>query len=149
MKVKAICIGEKPAPAQLLRKIQSVPTLVLEDTLAEGQFGLLSNDGDCKYVATALMIDLYNANVSGDLRFVKGIDKGGSRGRPANWQHLWVELDGWVLDASNTFNHAGVKQRNIYIIHAPFYYKKMNMTVTSRKKPKQFRAYLDKCERRG
>lgn len=150
MKVRYIVQESKKQPSlEWLNKIQSMTTPVLKHKLEEKEPFII--DGDCQYVATALMIDLMNANVSGDLRYVKGIDKygnGGSGQRPPNWQHYWIELDGWVLDASNTFNSNVWEEKMIHIHHAPSYYRHMCMTVTSRKKRKQFLTYLDKFERR-
>ena len=134
--------GMEPPPS--LNQLESVPFNALYKVLSELSF---INDGDCRYVASAVMVDLYGAGVKGDLRYVRGIDKKGNphRRRPPNWEHFWVELDGWVLDASNTVRQNG-NERNLVISHAPMYYRAMGLKVTSRKKPKQFERKLWKGE---
>lgn len=89
--------------------------------------------GDCFYASTALMIDLLNNNIRGNPNHVKGVSEKG-------WYHYFVELNGWVLDASMVFNKTNDKK--IYIIHSTRFYQLLNITITQRRNAKQFRKAL-------
>lgn len=93
-------------------------------------------EGNCHEVAMTMMIDLIRAENHKGWVWLTGYKLGGKKDG-SNWEHSWLEYDGWAIDASNNHERIPVEGVPILIYDASWYRKAYKLKVTKCRNAKQ------------
>lgn len=100
-------------------------------------------EGNCHEIAVTIMVDLIRTGNAKGWAWLEGYKSRESRDE-SDWEHSWLEYDGWAVDASHAHSKKHKRDIPILIFDAQFYRKNLKLKITKQRNAKQTKKWIEK-----